>query len=138
MACAACGAESSPDAKGPCSRCGATLVAPDALTSFRGGELTRGAATMPLGDTPASFTSGLLTPGAAFGERYHVIRLLGAGGMGAVYQAWDNELGVAVALKVIRPEVMVDAEGARDLQRRFKRELLLARRISRGRISGAA
>jgi hypothetical protein len=28
--------------------------------------------------------------------------------MGAVYQAWDEELEVAVALKVIRPEVMAD------------------------------
>ncbi len=50
--------------------------------------------------------------------------------MGAVYQAWDDELGVAVALKVIRPEVMDDAAQAQELQRRFKRELLLARQIS--------
>jgi serine/threonine protein kinase len=41
--------------------------------------------------------------GEAFGSRYHIIKLLGMGGMGAVYQAWDQELGVAVALKVIRP-----------------------------------
>ena len=42
--------------------------------------------------------------GQAFGPRYHIIRLLGVGGMGAVYQAWDAELGVAVALKVIRAD----------------------------------
>jgi serine/threonine protein kinase len=55
-----------------------------------------------------------------------VIRLLGSGGMGAVYHAWDDELGVALALKVIRPEVTADPESARDVERRFKRELLLA------------
>src|SRR4051812_24908029 len=40
---------------------------------------------------------GPLDPGSAFGARYHIIRLLGIGGMGAVYQAWDAELGVSVA-----------------------------------------
>jgi tetratricopeptide (TPR) repeat protein/tRNA A-37 threonylcarbamoyl transferase component Bud32 len=72
----------------------------------------------------------MLGTGAAFGSRYHVIRLLGMGGMGAVYQAWDEELGVAVALKVIRPEITSDPTMARDLERRFKRELLLARQVT--------
>ena len=71
-----------------------------------------------------------LGPGTAFGSRYHIIRLLGMGGMGAVYQAWDDELGVAVALKVIRPEITADPASARDLERRFKRELLLARQVT--------
>ena len=71
-----------------------------------------------------------LAPGTAFGSRYHIIRLLGMGGMGAVYQAWDDELGVAVALKVIRPEITADPASARDLERRFKRELLLARQVT--------
>ncbi len=50
--------------------------------------------------------------------------------MGAVYEAWDGELGVSVALKVIRPEIAGDSEAARDLERRFKRELLLARQVT--------
>ncbi len=53
-----------------------------------------------------SLPSGPLEVGQAFGTRYHIIRLLGVGGMGAVYQAWDAELGVAVAIKVIRPEML--------------------------------
>ena len=77
-----------------------------------------------------SGTSGLFAPGYTFGGRYHVIRLLGAGGMGAVYQAWDEELGVAVAIKVIRPEVLADSRTSADLERRFKRELLLARQVT--------
>jgi eukaryotic-like serine/threonine-protein kinase len=75
--------------------------------------------------------TGPLSPGQAFGPRYHIIKLLGLGGMGAVYQAWDAELGVAVALKVIRPEAAADDPAAAlDLERRFKRELLLARQVT--------
>src|SRR5712671_5123593 len=72
---------------------------------------------------------GPLKVGQAFGPRYHVIRLLGAGGMGAVYQSWDAELGVAVALKVIRADRrrgIVSAEA----EKRFKTELLLARQVT--------
>jgi serine/threonine protein kinase/tetratricopeptide (TPR) repeat protein len=75
-------------------------------------------------------SAGPLAPGQAFGPRYHVIRLLGAGGMGAVYQAWDEELGVSVAIKVIRPEIVADPTASEDLERRFKRELLLARQVT--------
>jgi len=56
---------------------------------------------------------GPLAVGQQFG-RYLIIRLLGLGGMGAVYQAWDAELEVAVAVKVIRPEVMADRVLARN------------------------
>ena len=74
--------------------------------------------------------TGPLMAGQNFGSRYHIIRLLGAGGMGSVYQAWDQELEVAVAVKVIRPDVTADPVVAQDLERRFKRELLLARQVT--------
>src|SRR5688572_11822335 len=74
--------------------------------------------------------SGPLEVGQRFGSRYHILRQLGIGGMGAVYQAWDAEVGVAVALKVIRPEVMQDPAAAQDIERRFKQELLLARQVT--------
>jgi serine/threonine protein kinase len=45
-----------------------------------------------------------LQPGQLFGTRYRVIHELSRGGMGVVYQARDDELGIAVALKVIRTE----------------------------------
>jgi tetratricopeptide (TPR) repeat protein len=73
---------------------------------------------------------GPLAPGQSFGHRYHVKRLLGLGGMGAVYQAWDTELSIDVAIKLIRPEIMADAAAAAEIQRRFKRELLLARLVT--------
>ncbi len=84
--------------------------------------------------TSGSGRTGLLTVGEAFGPRYHIIRLLGAGGMGAVYQAWDAELGVAVALKVIRPQAADDAAVGEELERRFKRELLLSRQVTHANV----
>jgi tetratricopeptide (TPR) repeat protein len=50
--------------------------------------------------------------------------------MGAVYHAWDTVLEVAVALKVIRIEAIADPHAAADLERRFKNELLLARKVT--------
>ena len=50
--------------------------------------------------------------------------------MGVVYQAWDDELGLAVALKVIKPEVSADPWVASKVEHRFKRELLLARQVT--------
>ena len=61
-----------------------------------------------------------------FGPRYRVEGKLGEGGMGSVYKAYDLELDRLVALKVIRPELMANAE----VLQRFKQELLLASRIS--------
>lgn len=71
-----------------------------------------------------------LVPGQAFGPRYRILKALGAGGMGAVYEAWDEEVGAAVALKVIRPDVLADPVAAREIERRFKRELVLARQVT--------
>ena len=76
--------------------------------------------------TPAS----TLSVGQPFGSRYLILKVLGEGGMGAVYQAWDESLGVAVALKVIRPEVLNSQAEVEELERRFKRELLLARKVT--------
>ena len=78
----------------------------------------------------ATAGTGLLAVGQNFGSRYHIIRLLGIGGMGSVYQAWDQELEGAVAVKVIRPDVTADPAMAQELERRFKRELLLARQVT--------
>jgi serine/threonine protein kinase len=78
----------------------------------------------------ASDGAGPLRAGQTFGSRYHIIRLLGVGGMGAVYQAHDAELGEIVALKVIRPEVMANPAAARAIETRFKRELVLARQVT--------
>jgi eukaryotic-like serine/threonine-protein kinase len=71
-----------------------------------------------------------LGPGALFAGRYRIERMLGAGGMGAVYKAEDQELGIPIALKVIRTEVLSNPGIGIDFERRFKQELLLARQVT--------
>jgi serine/threonine protein kinase/tetratricopeptide (TPR) repeat protein len=78
---------------------------------------------------PAPATDAL-TPGSVFGTRYRIVRMLGAGGMGVVYEAWDEEVGLPVALKLIRREVMADPRIAAEVEGRFKRELVLARQVT--------
>ena len=73
---------------------------------------------------------GPFQAGQQVGPRYTILKLLGTGGMGAVYQAFDHELGVAVAIKVIRPSAQSDATAAKELEARFKRELVLARQVT--------
>ena len=74
--------------------------------------------------------TGPLVVGQAFGSRYHVIKVLGVGGMGAVYQVWDAELAQGVALKVVRTEAAGDPVAAKEMERRFKQELVLARQVT--------
>lgn len=69
---------------------------------------------------------GVLEPGDELGERYRIEALLGQGGMGRVYKAYDRELDRTVALKVLQPELTSDPNA----MQRFKQELLLASRIS--------
>lgn len=70
--------------------------------------------------------AALLRAGSVLAGRYEILKMLGEGGMGAVYQARDAELDRLVGVKVIRPEL---ANNPQILQR-FKQELLVARQIT--------
>ena len=120
MVCSSCGG-TIPDSDNACPTCGAGVGVSIAPTV----EMSTTAPT-----APRRATFSILQPGQQFGTRYRIIKLKGSGGMGAVYHAWDAELSVPVALKVIRPDTLTDPIVAADIERRFKRELLLAREVT--------
>jgi tetratricopeptide (TPR) repeat protein/predicted Ser/Thr protein kinase len=68
----------------------------------------------------------VLPEGYEIGSRYRVVKVVGRGGMGAVYRVHDRELDRDVALKVIRPDI---ADSPTTLER-FKREITLASKIT--------
>src|SRR5688500_9946092 len=59
--------------------------------------------------------------GELIAERYKVVRRIGEGGMGEVYEAEDLLLRESVALKVVRHDVASDEK----VVERFKREIQL-------------
>ncbi len=65
-------------------------------------------------------------PGSLFAGRYRILEMVGVGGMGMVYHAFDERLELPVALKLLRPERAADQE----MKDRFRRELILARQVS--------
>jgi len=100
-------------------------------------QASAGAATQPIDALPsgrrtvaAEMEAGgrALKPGTTFAGRYEVKEILGMGGMGVVYRAFDRELGELVAIKTLRPEVL--AADDRTALERFKQEIRLARKIA--------
>ncbi len=61
-----------------------------------------------------------LSPGD-FLEKYRIIRLLGRGGMGEVYEAEHKKLGKRYALKILSPEIVA----RKDALERFNREAVV-------------
>jgi serine/threonine protein kinase len=71
--------------------------------------------------SPTTFAAGQV-----ISERYEILRFIGRGGMGEVYEAKDVELRTRVALKTIRQEISANPVTLA----RFRDELKLARRIT--------
>jgi serine/threonine protein kinase len=63
-------------------------------------------------------------------ERYRIESLLGEGGMGAVYQAWDSRLNVPVALKEMTPQPGIHSDTLAQLRTQFQQEAQILARLS--------
>jgi eukaryotic-like serine/threonine-protein kinase len=125
------GSDSPPDSDAPTaidfgrSSPPADAVLPDPDATMADGILP------PLPAQPSGFIrrqpgSRSLQPGDVLGGRYEILKLLGEGGMGAVYKAQDRELDRPVALKLIRQEMASNPA----ILARFKQELLLSRQVT--------
>ena len=83
----------------------------------------------PLEAFPPSESPGVpagLLPGEMVSGRYRIVRFLGRGGMGEVYEAEDLELKDHVALKTLLPAIAGDGR----MIARFKQEIQLSRKVS--------
>jgi len=83
---------------------------------------TPGASVAPAGQPTLSG----IAPGSLLGQRFEILSVLGAGGMGIVYKAQDRELDDLVALKMLKRELW----GDRSQLERLKSEIKLARKIT--------
>jgi len=62
--------------------------------------------------------------------RYEIVRVLGSGAMGVVYEAHDSKLHRRVAIKTIIKSAMVDEAQAADYSERFMREAQSVARLN--------
>jgi tetratricopeptide (TPR) repeat protein len=97
----------------------------DLLTALRQSDGLLGASNV--GDLllPPDRPVQSLSPGERVG-RFEIIRLIGKGGMGEVYEAQDHHFGDRVALKTIRSEFLTRP----DFVARFRREIHLSRKVT--------
>jgi serine/threonine protein kinase len=78
------------------------------------------------GDDEEVAWSTTFRPGVLVGRRYEIRRFIARGGMGEVYEAFDQELQERVALKTVTATACDDLSAVR----RLKAEVQLARRVS--------
>src|SRR5690349_24280559 len=78
------------------------------------------------GPTARAGTPPVFAAGEMVSSRYRIVRFLGRGGMGEVYEAEDLDLKERVALKTLLPEIAGDGR----MIARFKQEIQLSRKVS--------
>ncbi|MEA3338965.1 MAG: serine/threonine-protein kinase [Chloroflexota bacterium] len=70
-----------------------------------------------------------LTTGQILQNRYRIVSLLGQGGMGSVYRAWDTRLNIPVALKEMTPQPGIDSQTLTQLRQQFQQEATVLARL---------
>jgi eukaryotic-like serine/threonine-protein kinase len=126
MECPVCATPNSASAT-ECGKCHTPLASPVAQETLNeGGAPADWSVAGSSKISAAAAESDIVDVGTVLAARYEILKLLGQGGMGAVYKARDTELDRIVAIKLIRPELAKNPE----VLRRFKQELILARQVT--------
>ncbi|MER6913139.1 serine/threonine-protein kinase [Streptomyces sp. NPDC000594] len=68
--------------------------------------------------------------GRVIADRYELSGIIGQGGMGQVWTAYDRRLDRRVAVKLLRPDRMAAATAADEMRRRFLRECRVTAQVS--------
>lgn len=74
--------------------------------------------------------TSILSVASALDSRFQVLKEIGRGGMGVVFQAYDKQLREQVAIKVLSPLLSHDSEALE----RLKREVSAARRVTHSNV----
>jgi len=77
-------------------------------------------------ESPSTSLGSVFCEGQLVAGRFRIMRFHGRGGMGEVYEAFDERLRLRLGLKTIRSELAADVEA----RERFQREVLMAREVS--------
>ena len=95
-------------------------LTPSSAGASYGGQTPTLTPTVVVGGSGSGITVGALVDG-----KYRVDGIIGQGGMGAVFKAWDVRLERAVAIKVVRAHLLSDP----DARARFNRESKIVARL---------
>ncbi|WP_308312078.1 serine/threonine-protein kinase [Streptomyces albipurpureus] len=68
--------------------------------------------------------------GRVIADRYELATVIGQGGMGQVWTAYDGRLDRRVAVKLLRPDHMAAATAAGEMRRRFVRECRVTAQVT--------
>ena len=108
-----------------CTSCRAELRPTASRPS--GGGMRSGSGMPDPRDSLASMQTELGLPtGSLLADRYKILKELGAGGMGRVYLAEDQKLGIPVAVKVLRDILKQDPGSVKRLVSEAKASIVLS------------
>src|SRR5688500_16690672 len=117
--------------RAPYERGTGTAGAPDPSGANQAGNAQRPATVPRTGSGPMQPFDGSLSPGTRLGK-YQIVRQLGQGGMGAVFEAVHTGIGKSVAIKTMNPALTSDPRS----EERFLREAEAASRLEHPHVVG--